>query len=215
LTIPNSARYAQTRQAWRDIWISTDFDRELRSLDYPHAQRMLRHYVPDLPRDAPILEAGGGPAHIVYYLRQRGYPIIGLDYALEALSATHHSLPDLPLLVGDVHALPYVTNSLGAYLSFGVVEHFEQGLRPALTEAFRALRLGGVLVLTVPHSQIVEMLYQIRQRIAPAPIQRAYDHRELADHVRSVGFADLKITPISHSYTFYGLSPMFRVTGGY
>ncbi len=215
--------YEKTRQAWRSIWIGTEFERELRSLDYPRAQQLFSLYMPYLPQDKPILEAGCGPGHIVYYLREPKYKynVIGFDYAPEALQATHDRLPELPLLVGDVHALPYADESLGAYLSFGVVEHFEHGPAAALREAFRALQPGGTLVLTVPHPQIVETLHQFRQRLIPAKVARAgyyertYSHHELADHVRSVGFAIDVVAPISHSYTLYGLHRIFRKPGGY
>ncbi len=217
----NTPTYAKTRQAWRDIWIGTEFDRELRSLEYPRSRELLDSYMPYLDKSAPTLEAGCGPGHIVYYLRERGYPTIGLDYAPEALAFTHARLPDLPLCVGDVHALPYPANSLGAVLSFGVVEHFEHGPIPALSEAFRVLKTGGVLVLTVPHPQFVEHLYVLRQRVAPTAepragyYERTYTHGELADLVRKTGFTVELIKPIGHSYTFHGLHPIFRRAGTY
>ncbi|MHB8626707.1 MAG: class I SAM-dependent methyltransferase [Aggregatilineales bacterium] len=217
----NTPAYQSTRQAWRTIWIGTEFDRELTSLDYARAQALFALYLPYLRRNEPILEAGCGPGHIVYYLRERDYDAIGLDYAPEALYATLVEYPDLPLIVGDVHTLPYATNSFGAYLSFGVVEHFEHGPLPALREAWRVLKPNGALVLTVPHPQLVESLYKVRERLTPSRTARAgyyertYSHRELADHVRQAGFLIDRIEPIGHSYTFYGLLPIFRKAGGY
>lgn len=213
--------YKQTRQAWRDIWIGTDFDRERQSLDYPRAQELFALYLPFLRQDTPILEAGCGPGHIVQYLGDQGYRALGLDYAPEALQATREQYPALPFNVGDVHCLPYKSNSFGGYLSFGVVEHFEHGPDAALREAFRVLVPGGVLVITVPHPQLVESLYKLRQRIAPAAVPRAgyyertYRHQELSAHVQGAGFDLALVTPISHSYTLYGLLPIFRKRNGY
>jgi SAM-dependent methyltransferase len=102
-----------------------------------------------------------------------------------------------------------------------VVEHFVHGPQPTLREAFRVLQRGGTLVLTVPHPQFVEALYQLRNQIRPSKVARAgyyertYAHQELAAHVRAVGFNIQQITPIGHSYTFYGLHPAFRQQGGY
>src|SRR5207253_2014081 len=83
----------------------------------------------------PILEAGCGLAQVVYYLRQRNYPVVGLDYAPEGIGPAKIRYAELPLYLGDVHHLPYPNNYFSGYLSFGVVEHFEQGPEPALAEA--------------------------------------------------------------------------------
>ena len=109
--------YDQTRQAWRDIWDHTDFDRELRTLSYIRAQELMNAYLPYLDRTAPTLEAGCGMGQIVYYLRQRGYAALGLDYAPEAVTPTKALFPNMPLHVGDVHHLPYpATASLHFFL---------------------------------------------------------------------------------------------------
>ena len=42
------------------------------------------------------------------------------------------------------------TSSLGAYISLGVMEHFEDGCAAAMAEAFRVLKPGGLMFFTVP-----------------------------------------------------------------
>jgi SAM-dependent methyltransferase len=217
--------YDQTREAWRGIWENTNFDRELRTLSYTRAQELINAYLPYLDNSVPLLEAGCGMAQIVCYLRERGYPAIGLDYAPEAVKPTHQRFPDLPLHVGDVHHLPYPANYFSAYLSFGVVEHFEHGPAPALAEAYRVLRPGGTLILTVPHPNFVESLRDTVNRLFPARLERlgpradyyerTYVHDELARHVSDTGFQIRRVMPYSHSYTFYGLGGIFRGSGYY
>jgi SAM-dependent methyltransferase len=216
--------YARTRQAWRDIWAATGFERELATLSYPRARALLRLYMPHLPKESPILEAGCGYAQIVYYLRQHGYNVIGLDYAPEGLTPTADQYPELPLHLGDVHQLPYADNSFGGYLSFGVVEHFEAGPAAAIAEAYRVLRPGGLLVLTVPHPNFVEDLVKLADRLFPARVARRpraeyyetnFRHAQIADFVRAAGFVQLSAHPYSHSYTFYGLGGPFRGEGYY
>jgi SAM-dependent methyltransferase len=217
--------YEDTRHAWRNIWAGTDFDRELQTLDYPRAQHTINLYTPYLDRTIPNLEAGCGLAQVVYRLRQRGYPVIGLDYAPEGIGPAKARFPELPLQLGDVHHLPYPANYFGSYLSFGVVEHFEQGPEPALAEAYRVLRPGGHLVLTVPTPNFVEMLRDTLNRLFPARLakvgqradyyERTFTHHELETHVKNVGFKIERVVPISHSYTFYGLHRIFRKEGYY
>ncbi|MCS6870500.1 MAG: class I SAM-dependent methyltransferase [Anaerolineae bacterium] len=219
-----ASTYEQTRQAWRNIWQETDFARELATLDYPRARELLNLYLPYLDRTLPVLEAGCGPGHVVYHLRQHGYAALGLDYAPEALLPTRAQFPDLPLHLGDVHHLPYAANSFGAYLSFGVVEHFEEGPVGALREAFRVLKPKGILVLTTPTPNFVDALRKLADRLISARRSRppraeyyetAYTGAQLAEFCRSVGFCVLKVVPYSHSFTFYGLHRIFRGKGYY
>lgn len=225
MTTTSIPTYEDTKQAWRDIWAQTDFDRELHTLSYPRCRELIGLYQPYLEKAAPLLEAGCGPAHIVYYFRQQGYDMIGLDYAPEAVLPTHQRYPRLPLQLGDVHQLPYKDNSLAAYLSFGVVEHFEHGPLPAMREAFRVLRPAGKMIITVPHPNFVEDLRTLINRVFPkreeklgrraAYFETYYTHQQMVDFARQVGFKVLKVVPYSHSFTFWGLHSIFRRKDGY
>ena len=215
-------RYESTRQGWEEIWSRVDVPRELATMSYPRAQEILRAYLPLLPRDGVILEAGSGLGAVLLTLQPLGYRIHGIDYALGALRATRDYEASLPLLAGDIHQLPYATGSLAAYLSFGVLEHFEHGMAPALQEAFRVLRPGGVLVLTIPYPNWLERAVRWRKRRRGGSVLRddefyesAYDARQLRAEVGVVGFAIQRVLPTSHAYTFYGLGALFRAPGYY
>ena len=215
-------RYESTRQAWEEIWSRADVPRELATMSYPRAQEILRAYLPFLPRDGVILEAGSGLGAVLLTLQPLGYRIHGLDYAPGALRATRDYEPSLPLLAGDVHQLPYATGSLAAYLSFGVLEHFEHGMAPALREAFRVLRPGGLLVLTIPYPNWLERAVRWRKgRRGGSVLQNdefyesTYDARQLRAAVGAAGFAIQRVLPTSHAYTFYGLGALFRAPGYY
>ena len=215
-------RYDSTRQAWEDIWDSASIEVELEAIAYERSQATLRAYLPYLPKDVPIVEAGSGLSAVVITLRRMGYHIQGLDYALNALLTSKAYDDTLSLVNGDVHALPYATNSLGAYLSFGVLEHFEHGMQPALEEAFRILMPGGVLVLTIPYPNVVHRYVAWKRSQAGMTrltdddfYESTYNRRALVSEVERAGFKIELAQPTSHAYTLWGLGSMFRAPGYY
>ncbi|RMG87952.1 MAG: class I SAM-dependent methyltransferase [Chloroflexi bacterium] len=128
----------------------------------------------------------------------------------------------MPLVAGDIHKLPHADNSIGAYLSFGVLEHFEHGMLPGLQEAYRVLKPGGVLVLTIPYPNIIHKLLVLRRKISGQSVlnddefyESTYDRSALADNVQQAGFNIELMMPTGHSYTLWGLGGPFRAEGYY
>lgn len=219
---PASPRYDTTRQAWETIWDSASVEIELQTQAYPRAQAMTRIYAAYLPKEGVILEAGSGLSAAVITLRRMGFKVVGLDYAANALHISRRYDPTLPLVVGDVHALPHPNNTLAAYLSFGVLEHFEHGMGPALAEAYRVLRPGGVLVLTIPYPNVVYRLVAWRRKRQNVSVlndedfyESTYTRAALVQNVTNAGFTPLKVVPTSHAYTLWGLGGVFRGEGYY
>ncbi len=215
-------RYESTRNSWQDIWDKASIAVELEAADYARAQATIRAYLPFLSKDEVHLEAGSGLSAIVIKLRALGYDVQGLDYAVNALRESRRYDPALTLVAGDVHQLPYRANSIGSYLSFGVLEHFERGMLPALQEAYRVLKVGGVLVLTIPYPNLVYRLGQFRRARAGASLladeafyESVYTRQELVDVVTAAGFTIERCQPTSHSFTLWGLGGPFRAPGYY
>jgi SAM-dependent methyltransferase len=213
--------YRSTRRAWEAIWQQSDAAAEAATMQYPRAVETLNAYLPYLPKDEWILEAGSGQGAVLVTLQAMGYRVIGLDYAFNALAASRAHEPTLCVQNGDVHALPYADESFGAYLSFGVLEHFPHGMKPALTEAHRVLRRGGVLVLTIPYPNVIWRLAQWkravagRQRIDDAFYESTYTREALVEACLSVGFDVVQTRPTSHSFTLWGAHAVFRAPGYY
>jgi SAM-dependent methyltransferase len=216
------SRYDSTRQAWETIWYGASVDVELEAVQYPRSLEVMRRYLAYLNKEELILEAGSGLSAVVITLRRLGYRVAGLDYAENALHISRQHDPALPLFSGDVHALPCADGSLGAYLSFGVLEHFEHGMHPALLEAHRVLRPGGVLVLTIPYPNLVNRLIAWRRRRAGVSVlndedffESTYTRQRLVEEVTRAGFLPIVVEPTSHSYTLWGLGGPFRAPGYY
>lgn len=218
----DSTRYDSTREAWENIWNGATVPAELEVVQTARSLETIARYRPFLPQDAPILEAGSGLSAVVITLRREGYPVIGLDYAVNALQISRAYDNSLPLVGGDIHKLPFADDSLGGYLSFGVLEHFEHGLGPGLAEAWRVLQPGGVLVLTIPYPNVVYRLVQWKRRLSGSgPLtddsfyESAYTRRALVQAVEAAGFRIALAEPTSHSFTLRGLGGPFRGPGYY
>jgi SAM-dependent methyltransferase len=217
----DSPRYDSTRKAWETIWDGASMNVELQAVRYPRSMATIHEYRPYLPQNEFILEAGSGLSAVVITLREMGYTVTGLDYAENALHASRQHDPTLALAVGDVHALPYAPDSVGAYLSFGVLEHFEHGLGPALAEAYRVVKPGGVLVLTIPYPNIAQRLIAWRRRGQGSTLndedfyESTYTRDKLCQAVTDAGFALEKVIPTSHAFTLWGLGGLFRGAGYY
>ena len=218
----SGALYASTRQAWKDIWDNASVALELEVVQSRRARETLNVYTSYLPREGTILEAGCGLGAVLIILRDMGFTVIGLDYAENALHAARAYDPTLNLQVGDVHALPYRDNSLHAYLSFGVLEHFEHGVGPGLREANRVLVPGGVVVLTIPYPNVVHHLVHWRRRVLRQSqlshdgfYETVYTRHALTRELEEAGFEVLLARPTSHSFTLWGLGWPFRAKGYY
>ena len=66
----------------------------------------------------------------------------------------------VPLLNGDLNHSPVRPNSIGLIIAMDILEHLDDDAN-GLTEFYRALNMGGMLILTVP---AFEFLWGIRTK---------------------------------------------------
>ncbi|MGV2434469.1 MAG UNVERIFIED_CONTAM: class I SAM-dependent methyltransferase [Anaerolineae bacterium] len=145
-------RYDSTRQAWENIWQEADVLVELEAVQSARSLETIALYEAHLPKDDLILEAGSGLSAVVMTLRQKGYSIMGIDYAINALYASKQYEPSLGLGGADVHHLPFANDTFGAYLSFGVLKNtLNRGCSLRSRKRTAILKPNGVIVLTIPY----------------------------------------------------------------
>jgi SAM-dependent methyltransferase len=104
---------------------------------------------------ARILDAGCGAGHFAAELARRGYGLCGLDLSAPMLAEARERVKNasitLPLVRGDILALPFGRQSFDAVLCRGVLNDLldDASRAAALTACAGALRPGGTLVLDV------------------------------------------------------------------
>jgi len=102
------------------------------------------------------LDIGCGPAVMEEALLERGFEIWGIDASTQMIEhgkariAGHPRAGRCHLAVGDAERLPCADGFYDAILSMGALEYLPS-YAPALREMHRALRSGGVAVLTLPN----------------------------------------------------------------
>lgn len=169
-------RVGESAAYWQDHWDEFDLDDAIARYARDPLRRVFEANV--APGDL-LLEAGCGLAQYVVQQRRLGVRAVGLDFASETLLRVRRHDADVPLVVGDVNALPFRDRIFDTYFSGGVVEHLESGPDSALREAARVTRLDGVLLISVPYlSQLRRMLTPFKRTWRPtaAPDDDASSH---------------------------------------
>jgi SAM-dependent methyltransferase len=240
----HASSYDSMRDFWQSHWSATKFQEEYQTNFYPRRQEEFDAIIKHLSKSELVVEAGCSFGHVAEYFRKLGYRVIGLDYVFDSLAAGHANAPVLALAQGDIHSLPFADNSIGGYLSFGVLEHFQFGPQPALREAYRVLSPGGVIAVTmpVPTPLVREWIPKLRPWLSLNPLrrnnhlrrafgkevltpepafdgngfyERPYSQTEVRDVLEASGFRVLLQMPIYHSFWLWLASGVFREPAGY
>jgi SAM-dependent methyltransferase len=109
-----------------------------------------------LPPGCITLDIGCGVGSNSRILRAMGLHVIGLDQSLYALSLARKKL-QLPLINGDVNALPIRPNSVGLIIATDILEHLKNDAN-GIRQLYQALKEGGILIVTVPAFQFFSLL---------------------------------------------------------
>lgn len=147
----------------------------------------------ELKSDGIHLEAGCGIGYWVSVLCHKGLRVEGIETAQDLVPLVNSVNPNLPVRYGDALAIDCPANYYDTYLSFGVVEHRQQGPEPFLLEANRVLKPGGKMIISVPY---FGMLRQLKNKLAlykrkePALpfFQYGFTEKEFLRLIRQAGF---------------------------
>lgn len=132
-------------------------------------------------RQHDILDVGAGTAGTSEYLKRYG-TVIAVENNQDALLLA--SARSVRLTAGDAEALPIHTNSQDILFMLDTLAH--KGIRSqerALAEAYRTLRPGGHLLVTVPAFESLWSPYDRAQHFT-----RRYRRKDIVALLKSQGF---------------------------
>ncbi len=140
-------------QRWTAIWQQTEEaparlaarvkEREEYHLMAPYLTQILA-------AGGRILDGGCGLGEWTIFLSQQGYDVYGVDISRQTIDQLTARFPQHHFAYADIRYLDFPDGFFDAYFSWGVFEHFEEGLNKCITEAWRVLRLEGYLFVSVP-----------------------------------------------------------------
>lgn len=165
-----------------------------------------RAIAPWLGRLAPgsrLLDGGCGLGDWTLHFTRAGFPTLGLDISRATVELLQRRFPEAEFAVGDIRATGLPDGAFDAYFSWGTFEHFQDGLGACVSEAWRVLKPGGWLFVSVPFDNLRHSLRAVlldRYRAPPETRPRRFyqwrlTRAELAGELARAGFAveDVKI----------------------
>lgn len=177
-------------------WEHRTVEEETRSCENRTLVDIFRRFIHP---NSQILEAGCGLGGWVNYFHQKGYHIIGIEYEKDIIKEAKEFDASLPIMYGDVRSLDFPEDSFDAYISLGVIEHFYEGPQKALCEAYRVLKPGGLVFISVPYLSVfrkicvqpLRNLYFAMRRLRGKPAyfwEYRYTKVELTQFLEDAGF---------------------------
>jgi SAM-dependent methyltransferase len=120
--------------------------------------RLMQPYLAKLPKGSRLLDGGCGLGEWTLYLTAQGYHVTGMDLSQATIQKLQDKFPGYPFLSGDIRKTDFGDGTFEAYFSWGTFEHFEDGLGKPLQEAWRILKPGGYLFISVPFQSVRHLL---------------------------------------------------------
>lgn len=197
---------------WTEMWDKVvDRGQNARKIENTEEFRAIEPFVKQLAQGAALFDGGCGLGDFVVYFHERGYKSIGYDISRKTIALLQSKFPGVVFQDGDIRQTGLPAGEIDAYYSWGVFEHFENGMRDCLVEAYRILKPGGLLFITVPFDNLRQTLRGVFESPMPLRSQaRFYQWRftraELAREVEASGFKVEQLKPL---YKREGLLRMF------
>lgn len=122
----------------------------------PERRRRLKAALSPLPAGSAVLDLGCGTGEFTQYLAELGYDAVGIDLSENAIAVARQRYPQRTFLCGmpEDHEAELI-GRFAAVWTTEVIEHI-MDVYGFLRAAHRALRPGGLLVLTTPYHGLIK-----------------------------------------------------------
>jgi SAM-dependent methyltransferase len=146
---------------WTERWDAHSRLLRVEGVAQREEYKMMLPFLSSLPTGSRILDAGCGMGEWTVFLTNRGFDVVGLDISQHTISRLRELLPDYQFVQGDIRKTEFTQESFDACFSYGVFEHFENGLGDCINEVHRVLKPGGWLFVSVPFQNWRHILWGV------------------------------------------------------
>jgi SAM-dependent methyltransferase len=168
----------QYAEQFGDDLVTNDFDRAV--IDDATA---------GLQPGAIVIDLGCGPGQVAGYLSERGTQTVGLDLTPAMLAVARRRNPALPLVRGDLFALPVRSASVDGVVAWYSLHNVPRVVVPAaLSELRRVLRPGGTLLIATHGGRGQDLIEQTWMGRPEAVVITYYEPEELEGLLVFEGF---------------------------
>jgi ubiquinone/menaquinone biosynthesis C-methylase UbiE len=126
--------------------------------DFRNAVRRFDTIIKHIKRTVPrgrVLDVGLGNGYFIDKIRQLGYQAVGLDLSEANIDKLRKRLDSsVELMIGNINRMPFPEASFDCVVVSEILEHLSDvDLHQALDEVRRCLKVGGVVIITVPANE--------------------------------------------------------------
>ena len=157
-------------------------------------------------KNKPYLDGGCGDGKLLVGLYANGCLAEGIEGQKAIVDKVKNLFPDLLIRSGDVLKIDRPDSYYGTYISLGVVEHRRQGPEPFLQEAYRVLDAQGVLLISVPHINMLRRSKMILDIYSYNPLpekdffQYVFSKGEFTHILNNAGFQVVDVRSMGMAY---------------